>query len=26
MLLSTISSSKFHITKWYKQKREKILY
>jgi hypothetical protein len=25
MLLSTISSSKFHITKWYKQKREKIL-
>jgi hypothetical protein len=26
MLLSTISSSKFHITKRYKQKREKILY
>jgi hypothetical protein len=25
MLLSTISSSKFHITKWNKQKREKIL-
>ena len=25
MLLSAIPSSKFHITKWYKQKREKIL-